>query len=392
MVSPDSLRTGAAKAGIVGAYDVLAYLVPGSILVAAVGGFEAWARLVLPDFQELHTPLFSSITNVLSLAVSTSGPSGTGAAPSHPVGPVMQLALLFVGLAAIYLIGHTVASVSALSIDRIYVKNAHGYPFQRLLLGKFPTGWKPDFYRALFLYINVYFVLRYLGGDWSLFPASPRVEREPFKFLHPDFGAFVIGIVLIVLFAAKWLFSNHHVRRFLSSPERESTLVLRDRLFEWLAAPARFVTIGLGRFIGARRRFTNSEVESFKAALKEGTGVPFSLEDSSAYWNAVIHVRRSCPELSPAVEGWLLLYSFCRNAATALYLSFLYCFVWMLTHSGSVGALEQKEHSVLLALPLAFLVAAFAMLLRYFYLYHDYYSAYLIRAVAAGVKEQVHEE
>src|SRR2546425_2633251 len=162
-------------------YDVLGYLAPGATFVLSLYGFEFWIHHGAATPFLIHTPVYTLIQLALP-------PSGEGA---------WALATLFlIGLFGVcYVLGHIIASISAFSIDRMYVAKGHGYPF-RLLLGLRPAPNENPltvpFYRTLFFWTNVYLLFRFLGL------AGVPLFGGKFRTLF-DHTADLIGYLIIVL-------------------------------------------------------------------------------------------------------------------------------------------------------------------------------------------------
>ncbi len=298
-------------------YDVLGYLAPGATFVISLYGFEFWIHHRPETTLSIHTPLYTLVQLALP-------PSGEGA---------WALATLFlIGLFGVcYVLGHIVASISAFSIDRMYVDKAHGYPF-RLLLGlEAPLNENPltvPFYRALFFWTNAYILFRFLG-----------LRGMPLK---------VVAFVGAGIKASNFLYGA--------------------------------ITALIGNYLRTHEAFPVKVREAFHRNFQKTFGMTVDEAGTTSFWLSYIHVRSLPDSLTSPAENWLHLYSFARNLGTALYLAFLYCFVWWIFNSAEVALLPISDRMVLAAIPLGLFACAFAMLMRFYYLYADYFSKYVLRA------------
>jgi hypothetical protein len=362
------------------AYDVLGYLLPGGVLFLAIVLFEYWARIVAPT---LHTPVLTAATRLFA----STPPNATWAT---------ELFFFVVALAAIYVAGHVVASVAALLVDRVYVAKAHGYPF-RSLLGTNevdPTQeFSRSFYRAMFFWVNLYLVTRYLSLR-SGFLAT-EVLPLPLSELYPEgliprrleTGASCMGWLLLLMVALKLLVSTS-----ASTSTDPASRFLRGRwgalITKWtvvglraLALPARLLTGFFGKYLGSGEPLDEPTRIEFGRRLEGLLGFKPDAGSSSIYWYSALAVRHGPASLAEPAENWLRLYSFARNVACAFYLAFLYSYLFWYNQSDVLHEVAGPLKRALFTVPLVSLALAFTMLLRYYYLYVNYYNMYLIRAV-----------
>ncbi len=365
-------------------YDVLGYLLPGGAFVVTVLAFESWARetAVAHEGATLHTPIYTLLDRLFS--------SGTG------TDWVLQIFAVLMFAATIYVAGHLIASVSALAIDRTYVAKAHGYPYEQLLkiTSSSRSALSADFYRALLFWLNVYLLLRFLALPDAVplrrFLPSLLTELVPETLSQARLASVALWLswLLVVLIIAKFVAGIETVRR-----DGALKKYVKSRFSVWLiralkflvymaAAPSYLITNPVRRCIRSAQCLDEPTIEAFKSGLRRMLGFAPPEQSSSTYWYAVLLLRDRAPHLCPPIDNWLLLYSFARNLACALYLSFLYCFIWWFEHAGKLEFANPVDKNVLFALPLIIWASSFVMLLRYHYLYVDYYTKYLLRAVA----------
>jgi hypothetical protein len=67
-----------------------------------------------------------------------------------------------------------------------------------------------------------------------------------------------------------------------------------------------------------------------------------------------------------------------------LYLAFLYIVVWWISNGMEIQRLPEASRAILAAITLGLFGCSFAMLMRFYYLYADYFSKYVLRAFLHG--------
>lgn len=375
------------------AYDILAYFVPGATFLAAVialewladkGRVSAQGICVAPSCVPA-TPFFTTLKTVLAL-----NPGSSWLTDAFVVASV---------LLAAYVIGHLVASVSAVAIDRLYMARGIGYPLP-FLLGK--ATLTPDaedsshYYRALMFWVNGYLLMRYLALPGvlpvnSLLPA-PFGEHLP-RLTGADLGVatWTLGSIVVALVAARGFTKLNALGR----PKAVMPLDPANRLLRLvrlilaaLAFPSRAVTVLIRSTTGTHRHVDAETTKAFTRRLREQLSIPDGAADdhlyqcSAAYWYALIAIRRGDPMALPPLENWMRLYSFARNLAAAFYLAFLYGIFWWRAQGAALSATSEADRAALQVLPLVAFAVAFLLLQRYHYLYTDYYTKHLIRSYA----------
>lgn len=143
----------------------------------------------------------------------------------------------------------------------------------------------------------------------------------------------------------------------------------------FLANLYNFITNKLGLFLGTTRPLPQKIVSLFK----EFTNKQFDFkkyDTSDIYWLSYCYVCDNNSKFQQLLINWFQLYSYARNIATALYLSFIYCLFSFLWHFQIGYNLDLFTKIFLISVYLG----SFIMLIRYYYLYVSYYSKFLIRS------------
>lgn len=363
------------------AYDVLAYFVPGASLLGSVAAFEAAVcRTADCGVGNVRAPVSSVITSLFKLQTN-----------SELVSDLTVIALI---LLLAYVGGHLVASVSASTIDRGLVAKGLGYPLQRLVGAQQHTVssvMTRHLWLGMLFFVNLMLMMFYMSAPGvnssvAVLPASvrPWVERV-YQVEHLLLGAAVVGTgTVAALIARIWLIGVDGARPKWLAIFSSSTLGkgLSGIARSWLRAyslPSRLCIAVIGRTSGIARGL---DTETSRRFVKRTEGLigksGEAWSTSSAYWYALLWIRRHDPGSVAPLENWLRLYSFARNLSCAFYLAFVYAVGW-LQINGQV--LTRAEPSVfVVGLPLLILASSFAMLHRYYYLYADYFTKFLVRA------------
>jgi hypothetical protein len=374
-----------------GAYDVLSYFVPGVTLLGALCSYEWHAHSALCGATgrnascDAATPVLSGIGTLLRLNSTSS---------------TLQDALaIFSILLIAYVTGHVLASISAYAIDRTYVALGVGYPLQHYVGVDSPdneTQLRRCFYKGCMFWINLYLILRYFALD-GILPLGSLVPRLLPTFA-PDLASkenISLGatLAMYVFVAGVSSYAISNLLKFLAPaigfPDAfAKALWLRrsNQFLEWLVwtfeKPAKLVTYPVGNASRTLRKLDDETATAFKVRLERATKSTSSVRTSLAYWLPYIEIRRSDPPSTAKLDNWLRQYSFARNLSSAFYCSFLYCEFWWLSQSESMELARTSDLVSLQLIPPILFVASFLLLQRYFFLYSDYFTKFLIRVYA----------
>jgi hypothetical protein len=306
----------------VDAYDFFGYLIPGLILLFSVFLAHIGASTKQPFMQyfkdiDFLRAKFETIPSVAAVAV------------------VVVLA---------YVLGHVVGSVAAFFFEKLVVKNIYGYPYKYLLFcecGKDDD--RSTAYKALTVCIYIFIIVFIV---WT---------RQVRGILMDWWG------VVAVLFAYCF-----YVYRYSTSKAKKELSWFLSRVFwvvEWVC----------GHFVSQHQPFPEKFRSAFFVKFKKEFGFDFDSEIApEVFWAIYWHVATGNEYVRAKIEKWMILYSFMRNLGCSLLMSAIVI---------SVPQIYYAEKSVFIQLcALALVGLSSIFMIRYYYLYYNYYSKNTFRA------------
>ncbi|MFZ5788387.1 MAG: hypothetical protein ACOY3Y_18275 [Acidobacteriota bacterium] len=350
--------------------DVFAYLIPGATFLLLTFLFEFRARH--PGDSKVaafaHTPVYAAVRDtVVKTMRELSEKDGVWS---------IALAYLLILMTIAYVAGHVVSSVSSFLIDRILVAKGYGYPYLHLLGledGEPRNPYSGPFYKAMFFWMHVYFVVRFCGlflDHWS----AP----------YANLAANCLAWCLVLLWATKVALENARrsprVRAWL---ERGNTVVRCLFLaFRWtfiVAIPGLYDLASnlLAGILGTKRQFSRIFCQRYSEHFKAAFHREASEAGSDNFWLCRCFIAERAPVLNSMAQHWLYQYQYSRNLSSAFFLAFLYSFVSLTTQFPEP---PQPRDLTLPYLSATFLILSVVMLTRYYYLYVSYYSKFVFRS------------
>jgi hypothetical protein len=340
------------------AYDLLGYLTPGGTMILSIFVFEYLVNTrVLHEHGAriaLKAPLLESTTQLFGLTIA----SGSS------VGVFVILAVL---LALAYVVGHVIASVSALLLDRTLVFKGYGYPCSNLL--RVPRADDPDrdlsraYYRGIFFWTNVLLIATYTALFMTRYGSA--------LLLWLSLGC---AWLIVVVTALKLLISSRHGKhRNVQTMRRFTNSILRyvfAGVFDMLSHPLREI-------MSTQRSFDAEFLSLYRRLFRGAFGINVDTAGTNTFWLSYCYVAEKSEHLRTLLSFWRTMYTFARNLATAFYLAFLYCFCWLVAQLDTV---RQYASLFPFYLPLILLACSYLLAVRYYYLYVCYFNKFVARA------------
>lgn len=207
-------------------YDFFGYLFPGILFAASMFLFMSQF-----NFQDVE-PLKSTLTAFID--------------PPF----IMSVAIVACGIVVLYVLGHFVATISHIIIDRVLIDGIEGYPINFLLnIPRVTRGYSESTYKYLFALYNLLLILPVIVGDYSTLHFLLKIVLGSIAFL-------ILQRIVIML-----------VRTTKAGKARAHTL--GDYwVFRIFLVPSKYLIdplIGFFmRLLGLDRRFSDSFIAMYK--------------------------------------------------------------------------------------------------------------------------------
>ncbi len=326
-------------------YDFIGYIIPGmfftTLLVVVFAGIDERSSIVCYVKEILqHISFGASGSTVVNIGV-------------------VGFVALFVFI-VFYLVGHVIATISHLTIDRVLVYSLLKYPIHLKLAIESNND---NFIMALhgliwFLVVVTYIVLCVFVITNSYLWLSIALNVFLFTLLMA-----ACRVVFIPLFSASsepQLFKNDSKMGVFSASI--------GKFFDRLSVRPIVKLLFLDR--GFNPQFTSTVKDKFSEVF----GLEIREADTNTYWLMHHYVVGKSSVFEKYKNNWLLLYGLCRNICLA---SSLICGLQLL--------LTLKYNHVILGTPnmqvfILCMIMAPIFLLRYLVMYYNYYTKNIIRA------------
>lgn len=278
-----------------------------------------------------------------------------------------------------YSLGHIVATISHVAIDRLLVGGVLGYPFDRYL-NKSIESPALDAKRSTSLYIFLTLFLMLVGPvlfyHFGVNDSLNTMDLQTFKLIcYPRYYS-CLGKILLVLLLLKaghaFLASKPYNLKPATALENSGCkwiLNFYASIGQWLLLPALNV---IESFIGTDRKISPQLTEAFRNKFFGRFQLAADAIGTESYWLSFFHLNRKDGGSIPLLTNWLHIYSFARNMAAACFAILLYILYRL--HTMSSGDREL----LLVTYVLNFYLMVF-FLLRYWMIYTTYYSKSIVR-------------
>jgi len=274
---------------------------------------------------------------------------------------------IVIGIVFLYVIGHFVATLSHIIIDRVLIDGIEGYPINLLLdIPKKERAYSESTFKYLFALYNLILLAPVIISNYEI--------------LHSILVALLLCVAFLIVQRVVIM-----VVRFTDKGKILAKRVGDKKIFLTFLLPSKFIIdpiIGfLRRLLGLDRFFPKEFIALFKRLFKTRYGINSDLVGSENYWLSNLHACASNPVHQRTLQTWLHLYGFSRNACAAFYLA----------ASLIIGHLlfNPEMHNIFTRVELGMLwVFAANLGIRYWILYSHYYTKGVIRAFVESVSQQ----
>lgn len=325
-------------------YDFFGYLAPGAV---------AFAGLVLFCFGFSD---FSPFYINLSGAAGNAGWFKT----------FHYATVLVVVIVLCYMTGHVVATLSSLVLEKILVAKIFQYPFQRILFGE-DKRYRGTSLHYRTLIVGIYAALfTYINPQW-------------FAWLNIPVGYFWTFCFTVWL-VWKWsyipLYNLASKKVFFISSACDVLMMVFDFYCLLLSLPLILLELVFSKFMGIHSGMPDEVVENIKTKYEIEFGVrPCPEMKSELFWAIYLFVITRSETMRIRIEKFLTLYGFMRSMSVACYIvSLLFGIVVV---NGDAEYLISKKFYMWSCY--LFGVCSIVFMLRYYYLYNNYFSKTILR-------------
>jgi hypothetical protein len=356
-------------------YDVLGYVVPGAALMILVVSAESLMKAACkgPHAQRVPFPILTAASRLRD---------------SLPEGEVWAAGALLLLVYLSYLVGHIVASLSGLLIDRALVAKGYGYPYWFLLNFKegHPGYHSQSFFRgSLFWTSSLILIWTWFlaTGYWVLFGFSALI----WLLIGGAILAFAKEVLAVERRGQSSLGRAHPNTEQV--PETKTGAMVFLAVYEF--AYEKLAT-QLSKLLHTRRAFDETFCSLYEELFFRRFGLKAREAMTNNFWYSYLYVLKTEPEFAPLAANWLRLYAFARNLSCALFMATIYVVALATWQFAATDYYMNSQTATLIHVCLA---TSVIMLLRYWYLYVCYYSKFVFRAFVysgLGPKDVLGEE
>ena len=332
-------------------YDTFGYLIPGAILVT---GYYIFLGIVKVPKEPTADGYLNSIIEDWGIFAKV---------------PV------FILLA--YILGHFVASIGAVIVDKLLMERTFGYPFRRL----FDTvlNWKESdklryLHRNETFYKSIIVSLIFLVFFWYIK-------------IHSCRNFFLVTSIFLIV--SKFMFSMLCLRDFRNPDSLRNLtdryLIIANCLWErffWFILLAFYPLFNLILYtllylFRMCKPFEEKIQNNFSKVFEETFKLTLEDAGTNVYWLTYAYLQQSDKKQDVLlIQNWLNLYGFSRNISISFLILFL-CGLYPELILENANEVMLKKWCVFTG------TAVVVFWLRYYYLYYNYFSKYIFRAFLA---------
>ncbi|GIV45315.1 MAG: hypothetical protein KatS3mg036_0133 [Ignavibacterium sp.] len=338
-------------------YDFLGYFLPGAVFLSIIYVFKK----LIEEFYKGPFPPFHYLISSFKSYFSGSN--------SHWASEVVLLVLFIIFC---YSLGHLIASLSAFFLDRLLVGKCFKYPYVILfkLNGKSSNH---KLKRILFFSVfvsNILFLVNLFLLQKQLFFISLAV------------------IVLLGIISLSYI-NKIHVEEESGQNNKDNFLIsFIIRIFDTKLIKKLGVIENVLKYsLNIYSTFDHNFINKFKVAYEEVFDSDLEQDKVLVYWNCRNYIYQKGGALNEMLINWFNLYSYSRNLASCVYLSFICILMIIFYQAFIIGDKDLiTKFSIYSSNILSFklflsslIIFSVLFVLRYYYLYYTYYNKYLYR-------------
>lgn len=224
--------------------------------------------------------------------------------------------------------------------------------------------------------------LHFIVFHYCLHVTLTEIKRSS-KFQYWIAGITVILIIIIYLYQK--IFSKDEDEKV---KECQKEMGKKCRCIKWSCLLIRlmpfcydkFIAIPLSGWISSRKSFESNFTKLYDKYFEEKFQLKREDANTDNFWFCYLYICSKNPVFANLIENWLRLYSFSRNLSMSFFVSFLYCFIWLVIHKAGIVFSIEINVFYLYLIPFVYFILFAIMVFRYYYLYAHYYSRFIFRA------------
>lgn len=317
-------------------YDFFGYLFPGILFSISIVVF----------YIQLDLTIITKTTNYLS--------------SSGDINFILGLALVIGSIVVLYTLGHFIATLSHIIIDRVLLDGIEGYPVNFLLKISKPTRpFSASTFKYIFALYNSLIILPIFIQEFQLYKC---ISYSLLILL----GLLILQRVIIM-----------YIRHITNNPEFTREFG-NKKIFLIFLLPSKYIIDPIIEFVrrllGLDREFPDPFIKLYENLFTNRFGgLKFKEVDTENYWLPVFSVKTQNEVHDRTLHTWLHLYGYARNASAAFYLSSTLIIIHILHNPTAYNP------GIRIHIGILWFLSAF-MGIRYWILYSHYYTKGVIRA------------
>jgi len=332
-------------------YDIFGYIIPGGMFFLAIYIFDYWAKTSM-NFK--HNPVLTLVGLFRPMHNNSQ------------LNTFDSIAFVLAVILVIYVIGHIIAALSSFFIDRLLIKKGHHYPIKSILLKEPKNSEGAQSIKGIFILFNVSLGLFHLlSCTYLAFSYSVHAQNNIIWHI-------VLLVALLSVFISFLFMFSYN---YLLNPLKP---------FTWIY---NFFSKRLREIVGSEGGISKEVRKNYKKFLQSELKFKKDNLTTDIYWLSFIYISRKSPSAVKLLSNWMHLYSFSRNLASGFYVAFIYCTLSVSINSHLISDTNYQnvyKFKIMVGsfIPVAYWLISILFLLRFYYLYHGYYSKFIIRTCA----------
>lgn len=315
-------------------YDLLRYIIPGSIFLICILMFELWTKRIPPKFtSNLSTPCLTILYLIKEEFISKNW--------------AFSSIFLIIILIFAYIAGHLISSCASFWIDRILIKKGWEYPYMYQLDLLEKNIQYPFFLFYFFMWFNSLLFFEYFIFFKNLCNCGINAATTQ------GIAVFFVSLIILILVIICYLFLP---------------LDLLDFIKNFLKS------------IGLDSKMDKQLIKKYRDHFRTKFKYYYKDAGTNNFWFPYLFIKNQSGLLAESIAGWRRLCAFTRNLSTAFYFAFLYGSFWFLYHFHLEKISAWKEFRIMARIPLFFFMLFFIMLWRYIYLYVFHLTKLIFRS------------